>query len=334
MGARARAGGIPGDRRRQRFDRRLGRGRAGGGRDRGAASREGASALRCTPGVAAARAPIVAVCDADASLDPATCRRVVDPVLRGEQILSLGRRVPIGRLRLAVPRPVANAVLCAASVRSHTSRCRHRTDAGGPTEALRGLDIRDRRSGYPLEMVLRAASEAELADRRVRWTTARGSAAPRSPERCAARSRRSATCSRAAEVRMSAVTVVIMAKECLPGRVKTRLHPPFTLEEAARIAPAALDDTLASIGHLDAGEYFACRASFPRSGSNRSPRSPATSMSASPRCSTRISGAVLLIGMDTPQFTPGNLRWPTTSTPGRHRRRRRVLGSRDAGAAR
>jgi molybdopterin molybdotransferase len=52
---------------------------------------------------------------------------------------------------------------------------------------------------------------------------------------------------------MSAVTdtesecrLLVMAKEPVPGRVKTRLCPPCTLEEAALVAEAALDDTLST----------------------------------------------------------------------------------------
>jgi rSAM/selenodomain-associated transferase 1 len=39
-------------------------------------------------------------------------------------------------------------------------------------------------------------------------------------------------------------TVVVLAKSPVPGRVKTRLSPPFTPAEAAAIADAALRDTL------------------------------------------------------------------------------------------
>lgn len=54
-------------------------------------------------------------------------------------------------------------------------------------------------------------------------------------------------------------TLAIIAKECLPGRVKTRLHPDFTHEQAARIAAACLDDTLAAVSGLPASRrilYF------------------------------------------------------------------------------
>lgn len=39
-----------------------------------------------------------------------------------------------------------------------------------------------------------------------------------------------------------------MAKEPVPGRVKTRLCPPLTAEEACRVAAAALLDTLDAVG--------------------------------------------------------------------------------------
>ena len=35
-------------------------------------------------------------------------------------------------------------------------------------------------------------------------------------------------------------TVIVLAKECVPGRVKTRLTPPFSSEEAAALAAASL----------------------------------------------------------------------------------------------
>ncbi|MBD8060065.1 DUF2064 domain-containing protein [Cellulomonas sp. JH27-2] len=42
-------------------------------------------------------------------------------------------------------------------------------------------------------------------------------------------------------------TLVLLAKEPVPGRVKTRLHAAFRPDEAARLAAAAIDDTLAAL---------------------------------------------------------------------------------------
>ncbi|MGW2523152.1 glycosyltransferase, partial [Streptomyces sp. NPDC001617] len=42
-------------------------------------------------------------------------------------------------------------------------------------------------------------------------------------------------------------TLLVIAKEPLPGRVKTRLTPPFSPAEAAALAEAALGDTLRAV---------------------------------------------------------------------------------------
>ena len=47
-------------------------------------------------------------------------------------------------------------------------------------------------------------------------------------------------------------TLIVIAKECLPGKVKTRLHPPLSLEQAAELAAASLDDTLDAVTALPA----------------------------------------------------------------------------------
>ena len=46
-------------------------------------------------------------------------------------------------------------------------------------------------------------------------------------------------------------TLIIIAKECIPGRVKTRLHPPLSLEQAASLASASLADTFRAVRALD-----------------------------------------------------------------------------------
>jgi glycosyltransferase involved in cell wall biosynthesis len=111
----------------------------------------------CAAGLAAAEAPVVAFCDADASLDPTALPAVVGPVLVGEADLVLGGRQPT--TRRATPPHVR------AANRYLARRLRRATGAPltdlGPMRAARraglvGLGLTDRRFGWPLEMVLRA----------------------------------------------------------------------------------------------------------------------------------------------------------------------------------
>lgn len=110
-------------------------------------------------GLLAATAPLVAFCDADASLDPAEIAGLAAVVASGDADLVLGRRRPTSRGAWPWHARAANRVLGArigrvAGIRLH--------DLGpmrvARREALVALDLKDRRSGYPLEMVLRAAS--------------------------------------------------------------------------------------------------------------------------------------------------------------------------------
>ena len=108
-------------------------------------------------GLLAATAPIVAFCDADASMDPQHLPFVVDPVLSGERDLVLGRRRPTVRTAWPAHARFANFAL-ARLMRRATGLDLHDL---GPMRAARrdgllALDLKDRRSGYPLEMVLRA----------------------------------------------------------------------------------------------------------------------------------------------------------------------------------
>lgn len=110
-------------------------------------------------GLEAATADVVCFCDADGSLDPAQLPRVAGPVRAGTQDLVLGRRRPL-RGAWPVHARMGNAVL-ARALRSRTGlRLR---DLGpmraAPRADLIRLGLTDRRFGYPLEMVTRAAEE-------------------------------------------------------------------------------------------------------------------------------------------------------------------------------
>ena len=111
-------------------------------------------------GLLAATGPIVAFCDADASMNPSDLALVVDPIVEGTSDLVLGRRRPTTARAWPVHARIANRAL-AFLMRRATHVPLH--DLGpmraARREALLGLDLQDRRSGYPLEMVLRANAE-------------------------------------------------------------------------------------------------------------------------------------------------------------------------------
>ena len=102
---------------------------------------------------------VVCFLDADGSLDPQELPRVADPVLDGEADLVLGRRRPTTRGAWPPHARLGNLAV-ASSLRRRTPYDLHDL---GPMRACRrdalvALDLRDRRSGYPLEMVLAAAA--------------------------------------------------------------------------------------------------------------------------------------------------------------------------------
>jgi glycosyltransferase involved in cell wall biosynthesis len=101
---------------------------------------------------------VVCVLDADGSFDPAQLPRVADPVRTGAADLVLGRRRPTTRSAWPIHARLGNSLIA----------WRLRRTAGVPVydlgpmraarrSALLSLDLRDRRFGYPLEMVVRAA---------------------------------------------------------------------------------------------------------------------------------------------------------------------------------
>jgi glycosyltransferase involved in cell wall biosynthesis len=109
-------------------------------------------------GLEAATSDVVCFCDADGSMDPAQLPLVADPVRSGDADLVLGRRRPTSRGAWPVHARVANTAL-GVLLRRRTGLSLH--DLGpmraARREALLGLDLTDRRFGYPLEMVTRAA---------------------------------------------------------------------------------------------------------------------------------------------------------------------------------
>ena len=106
-------------------------------------------------------------------------------------------------------------------------------------------------------------------------------------------------------------TLVLIAKEPLPGKAKTRLHPPLTLEQAATLAAAAIDDTLLAMHALPA-----TRRILLFDGNRLPARSESYGVTGQTTGTLDLRlGAIfdecdepmLLIGMDTPQLTSDDL---------------------------
>ncbi|MGW8727650.1 TIGR04282 family arsenosugar biosynthesis glycosyltransferase [Streptomyces sp. NPDC055808] len=117
--------------------------------------------------------------------------------------------------------------------------------------------------------------------------------------------------SAAVDRRTSGTTLIVLAKAPVPGRVKTRLTPPYTPEEAARIAEASLADT------LDAALATPVRRRLLVLDGEPGPWLP-PGIEVLPQCAGGLderiaaafaacSGPALLIGMDTPQVSPALL---------------------------
>lgn len=118
----------------------------------------------CLAGLEAASSEVVCFMDCDETLDPGELSKVADPVAEGAADLVLGaRRAVPGAWPLHAR--VANRVLV-SQVRRRTGL---RLKDIGPMRAARreellALGLRDRRFGWPLEMVIRAAEAGWRVD--------------------------------------------------------------------------------------------------------------------------------------------------------------------------
>lgn len=104
-------------------------------------------------------------------------------------------------------------------------------------------------------------------------------------------------------------TLIVLAKECVPGRVKTRLHPPLSLEQAADVAGASLVDTLSIARSVRCDRRLLWFDGHPSDtagfelGAQQAGGLDERIAAAFDAC----AGRTLLIGMDTPQVDPAVL---------------------------
>jgi uncharacterized protein len=109
----------------------------------------------------------------------------------------------------------------------------------------------------------------------------------------------------------SATTLLVIAKQPVPGRVKTRLVPPCTHEQAAALAEAALADTLHTVLTVPARRRVLVLDGRPGPwlppGFDIVPQCGGSLDERLAAAFAAVRGPALLIGMDTPQVTPGLL---------------------------
>jgi rSAM/selenodomain-associated transferase 1 len=105
----------------------------------------------------------------------------------------------------------------------------------------------------------------------------------------------------------AAVQLLVIAKQPVPRRVKTRLSPPCTPVEAASLAQAALNDTLAAVSATPAPRRVVVFEGNPSGVPEGFDVIPQRGRSLDERLAAAFYDAgspSLLIGMDTPQITP------------------------------
>jgi hypothetical protein len=114
-------------------------------------------------------------------------------------------------------------------------------------------------------------------------------------------------------------TIVVMAKECRPGSVKTRLSPPYTPVQAALIAEASLRDTLDTLASAPATRRVLCldgSVDFDTRGWEIVAQSPGTLDERIAEAIDGCRGPTIVVGMDTPQISAAHIseplqHWPT-----------------------
>ncbi len=107
------------------------------------------------------------------------------------------------------------------------------------------------------------------------------------------------------------LTIAVIAKECLPGKVKTRLCPPLTPDQAAAVARSSLSQTLESVRGFRSSERLLVLDGSPQAQDSTGFRVvPQADGGLDQRLAAicdAVAGPLLIVGMDTPQLAPIHL---------------------------
>jgi hypothetical protein len=109
-------------------------------------------------GVVAATTPLVAVIDGDGSLDPRDLPMLVEAVEAGAD-MAIGRRRPLPGVGWPWHARLGTAAVCWRLRQRHGIPVHDIAPMRvARRDALLALDVADRRSGYPLELLMKAAA--------------------------------------------------------------------------------------------------------------------------------------------------------------------------------
>lgn len=107
------------------------------------------------------------------------------------------------------------------------------------------------------------------------------------------------------------LTVAVIAKECLPGKVKTRLSPPLSPQEAAVLAQLSLRRTLETVRRLPVRERWLVMEGTPSASEAKDfvvvPQASGGLDERLAAICDAVTGPLLIVGMDTPQLASDHL---------------------------
>jgi glycosyltransferase A (GT-A) superfamily protein (DUF2064 family) len=267
----------------------------------------------CHAGALEATGEFLAFCDCDATIDPQVITAMAQLIRDGQAELAVGRRRPTTLRSWPLYARLANREL-ARRVRRRTGATLH--DIGPVRVARRApylaLGIADRGSGYPVETVIRAADAGwRIAEVGVAYLPREGRSKVTGTVRGTVSAVRDMSTAPSRPAPLG--TVIVLAKQPLPGQAKTRLTPPLRPDQAAGVAAAALSDTLAAAARVDAGAHLLAFEGDPTewlpTGWRADPQPKGgldVRMIAAFAAVDQTIPAVL-VGMDTPQFRPEQL---------------------------